>query len=215
MSDITPDDLLEAYANGYFPMAEGRHDDAFFWIEPEERGVIPLDTFNIPRGLRKTLRDNPFTIRVDSACEEVIIACANSRRETWINDEIIELYSRLHHRGHVHSVECWQDNALVGGLYGVSIGAVFCGESMFSRTSQASKVALVHLVEILNEAGYTLLDTQFVNDHLKQFGVQAIPQADYMKKLESALKVEPNPSSLFSTVSLRKGWATGSNSNST
>ena len=130
--------------------------------------------------------------------------------ETWINDDIIALYCELHEMGHAHSVESWQDGKLVGGLYGVSLGAAFFGESMFSHVSEASKVALVYLVNILKEAGYELLDTQFVNDHLKQFGVKEIRKPSYIKKLDKALKASPNPSSLFSTVSVRKGFASSS-----
>jgi len=208
--EITAETLLAAYASGYFPMAEGRGTQGLYWFNPARRGTLPLDEFNIPRGLRKFLRHHPFTIRVDADFEGVIRACADIERasgETWINDEIIGLYCELHRMGHAHSIESWRDGKLVGGLYGVSLGGAFFGESMFSRESEASKVALVMLVELLKEAGYALLDTQFVNDHLKQFGVREIRKQSYMTKLDNALKLEPSPSSLFSSVSVRRGFA--------
>ena len=205
---LTTDMLLAAYAAGYFPMAEGREDDALYWFHPEQRGVLPITNFNIPRGLKRKLKSHPFTIKVDTAFEQVIRACAETdakagaeREETWINDEIIALYSELHDRGYAHCVEAWKGRKLVGGLYGVSLGGAFFGESMFSRESEASKICLVYLVEILRRAGYALLDTQYVNTHLEQFGVQAMKRDDYMRKLESALKVSPNPSTRFATVS--------------
>lgn len=210
---ITTDTLLTAYASGYFPMAESRDHPELYWFNPSRRGVLPLDDFHIPRSFRKYLRKQPFTIRVDADFEGVIRACADIARksnETWINDDIIALYCELHHMGHAHSVESWRNNELVGGLYGVSLGGAFFGESMFSREAEASKVALVYLVELLCEAGYILCDTQFVNDHLLQFGVKEIAKRSYMTKLDKALKVSPNPSSLFSTVSVRRGFASAS-----
>lgn len=214
-AELTADLLLEAYASGYFPMAESREDPQLYWFNPTRRGVLPLADFNIPRSMRKFLREHAFTLRTDTAFETVIRSCAeinHTRKETWINDHIITLYCELHDRGNAHSVECWQDGTLVGGLYGVSLGGAFFGESMFSRVSGASKVALVTLVEIMIEAGYLLLDTQFVNEHLKQFGVQEITKRSYMTKLDKALKVEPNPSSLFSTVAVHRGLASSSSS---
>lgn len=208
--EIDAETLLAAYSSGYFPMAESRVAEGLYWFNPAKRGTLPLEEFNIPRGLRKFLRSHPFQTRVDADFEGVIRACADIDRvsgETWINDEIIGLYCELHEMGHAHSIESWRDGKLVGGLYGVSLGGAFFGESMFSRESEASKVALVMLVEILREAGYALLDTQFVNDHLKQFGVKEIRKQSYMTKLDNALKLEPNPSSLFSSVSVRKGFA--------
>lgn len=194
---ITPFELLHAYSRGLFPMAMGRQDDELYWFSPEMRGVLPLDgNFNTPRSLRKLLKEPPFTVTFDTAFHEVITACANTRSDTWINDEIIDLYTQLHHMGHAHSVECWlnhsTDNAnesrqLVGGLYGISLASAFFGESMFSHASGASKVALYHLVEHLKTQQYTLLDTQYVNDHLRQFGVQEIPRDDYLKLLKEAL----------------------------
>ena len=216
---LTADTLLAAYSSGYFPMAEARDGEELFWFNPTRRGILPLEDFNIPRGLRKFLRNHPFETRVDFAFDKVIAACADIPRShekgTWINEEIMERYNELHQLGHAHSVESWRDGALVGGLYGVSIGGAFFGESMFSYESEASKVALVKLVEILREAGYGLLDTQFVNPHLVQFGVQEITKRRYMTKLDKALKLEPNPSSLFSTVSVRNGYASSSSSSAT
>lgn len=210
---LTPEMLLVAYANGYFPMALEQDDPELYWFSPEERGVLPIAEFNIPRGLKRVMKKHPFTLKVDTAFEAVIRACGTitpTRHETWINEEIVSLYTALHRMGHAHSVETWRDGKLVGGLYGVSLGGAFFGESMFSREPEASKVALVTLVEILAEAGYALLDTQYVNDHLKQFGVEAVPKRRYKTKLEKALNASPNPSTRFSTVSVRKGLASSS-----
>lgn len=210
---LTPEMLLVAYANGYFPMALTQDDPELYWFCPEERGVLPLDTFHTPRSLEKVMRKHPFTLKVDTAFEQVIRACGTvtaDRHETWINEEIVRLYTALFDMGHAHSVETWLDGELVGGLYGVSLGGAFFGESMFSRRSEASKVALVTLVEILREAGYALLDTQYVNDHLKQFGVEAISKKRYKTKLEKALNASPNPSMRFSSASVRRGLASSS-----
>jgi leucyl/phenylalanyl-tRNA--protein transferase len=202
---ITADLLLAAYANGYFPMARSRHDPELHWFAPQQRGVIPLDRFHVPRSLRKFLKTASYRITVDRAFPDVIRACADTRSDTredsWINDDIIALYTELWRQGHAHSVEVWQENALAGGLYGVSLGGAFFGESMFSRAENASKAALVHLVERLKRAGYTLLDTQYVNEHLKQFGVIEVPQANYLRSLETALSASPNPSTRFLTAS--------------
>ncbi len=188
--ELTADLLLAAYANGYFPMAESRDDPEISWFYPELRGIIPLENFHMPTSLAKFMRKQPFTLTTDKAFADVIAACAE-RDETWINDTIIELYCELHAKGFAHSVECWQEEKLVGGLYGVAIGGAFFGESMFSRAENASKVALAHLVDLLNNAGYKLLDTQYVNDHLKQFGVIEIAREDYLGLLEEALAVIP------------------------
>jgi leucyl/phenylalanyl-tRNA---protein transferase len=191
MSSITPQILLKAYAAGVFPMAENADDPALYWVEPEERGIIPLDAFHIPRSLRKTIRQQPYEIRVDTAFNDVIRLCAErtrERKETWINNRIISLYSQLHKINCAHSVEAWRDGELVGGLYGVKIGAAFFGESMFSRATDASKICLVHLVARLNFGGFQLLDAQFVNPHLIQFGTQSIKKAQYHKRLEPALE---------------------------
>ncbi|MGB0682460.1 MAG: leucyl/phenylalanyl-tRNA--protein transferase [Magnetovibrionaceae bacterium] len=191
--ELTPDLLLRAYASGIFPMAEGRHDPDVFWVDPRERGVLPLDGFHVPRSLRKVLRRGPFSITVNQDFAGVIEACAEGaegRRETWINDQIIHAYCRLHSLGFAHSVETRIDGQLVGGLYGVSIGAAFCGESMFSRRRDASKVALVHLVARLMMGNYVLLDTQFITDHLKRFGAVEIPARTYLTRLDDALARE-------------------------
>ena len=197
---LTPDLLLNAYAHGYFPMAMAADDPKLFWFAPEERGVLPLDRFNIPRGVKRAMKTRNYTVTVDRAFTDVITACAEitaTRDGTWINQEIIDLYSEVHRLGHAHSVEVWQEHRLIGGLYGISLGSAFFGESMFSRAPDASKITLVTLVAILREAGYTLLDTQYVNDHLRQFGVEAVPKADYLMRLDRALAVSPNPSKHF------------------
>ncbi len=191
MDTLTPDILLQGYAMGIFPMAESSHDPNLHWIDPKRRGILPLDGFHIPRSLRKTLRRAPYDIRVDTAFTQVMELCAQSidgRPETWINDRIIDLFSQLHARGYAHSVESWQDGCLVGGLYGLALGQAFFGESMFSRATDASKVALVDLVARLKVGGFTLLDTQFVTEHLMQFGAHEIPRRDYLKRLQSAIR---------------------------
>lgn len=193
MIDLSPELLLRAYAAGLFPMAESAEDPDLFWIDPDPRGVLPLDQFHLPRRLRRTLRSSQFEIRVDTAFEAVIRGCAEPteiRPKTWINDEILRLYGALYEQGFAHSVEAWREGELVGGLYGVALRGVFFGESMFSRTTDASKVALVHLVARLVRGGFRLLDTQFVTDHLRRFGAVEIPRADYHRQLERALGVE-------------------------
>ncbi|MEX2453506.1 MAG: leucyl/phenylalanyl-tRNA--protein transferase [Rhodospirillaceae bacterium] len=190
MSSLTPEILLRAYAVGLFPMAEHRDDATLYWIDPEKRGILPLDEFHIPKRLRRRVRGGFFEVRCDTAFEEVVRACAApgpKRDETWINEEIVRLYTDLHELGRAHSVETWRDGRLVGGLYGVALGAAFFGESMFSRETDASKVALVHLVARLRLGGFRLLDTQFVTDHLSQFGVVEIPRTGYRQFLASAL----------------------------
>ncbi|PTM42793.1 leucyl/phenylalanyl-tRNA--protein transferase [Bosea sp. 124] len=190
--DITPEIMLRAYAAGIFPMAETADDPNLFWVEPELRGVIPLDRFHLPARLARTVRADRFEIRVDSAFEAVIAACAEARPdrpETWINDRIREIFGALFRLGHVHTVECWQDDRLVGGLYGLSLGGAFFGESMFHRVTDASKVALVHLVARLRQGGYSLLDAQFQTAHLAQFGTQEVPRAAYQGLLERAIVV--------------------------
>ena len=189
---LTPQIVLDAYSKGLFPMAENRRDKQLFWIDPEVRGILPLDNFHIPRSLKKKIRNNPFEVRFDHNYAAVIRACAQhkpKRMETWINDEIIELYTKLFCMRHAHSVECWREEKLVGGLYGISIGGAFFGESMFSSERDSSKIALVHLVARLNLAGFTLLDTQFITDHLKQFGAIEISRVEYHKILNSALNL--------------------------
>lgn len=192
---LTINDLISAYASGYFPMAEGRDTKELYWYSPEERGIILLDKFNIPRSLMKFMRHCHYEIKFDTAFEQVIRACADTKSEkrdnTWINDEIIYLYCELAQAGYAHSVECWTGDKLSGGLYGVSLGGAFFGESMFSHAPNASKVALVHLVSKLRDLGYTLLDTQYTNDHLMQFGVTSVKKTEYLEMLENALKNSP------------------------
>lgn len=190
MPELTAGLLLKAYAIGVFPMAERRDAPDVVWVEPDRRGILPLDGFHIPRSLAKTLRKHPFEITVDRAFTRVMEGCAEAtpgRENTWINDTILRLYGELHEMGHAHSVECWRDGELAGGLYGVSLGAAFFGESMFSRVSDASKVALVHLMERLDAGGFRLLDTQFITDHLARFGAIEVPRATYKRLLESAI----------------------------
>jgi leucyl/phenylalanyl-tRNA--protein transferase len=187
---LTPDILLEAYAAGVFPMAESADDPELFWVDPHRRGIIPLDGFHLSHRLRRLVRQGRFEIRCDDAFEEVVRGCAEAtdkRPNTWINDEIVRLYAALFDRGAAHSVECRREGRLVGGLYGVSLGAVFFGESMFSRETDASKVALVHLVARLLVGGYRLLDTQFLTPHLARFGAIEITRARYRRLLAAAL----------------------------
>jgi leucyl/phenylalanyl-tRNA--protein transferase len=188
---ITPDILLRAYSIGLFPMAESADDPEIFWVEPELRGVLPLDHFHVSKSLAKAVRKKPFEIRFDYAFDQVIAACAeetSGRPSTWINRTIRSLYSTLFDMGHAHTVEAWEGNELVGGLYGVSLGSAFFGESMFSRRTDASKICLVHLVERLRERGFTLLDTQFTTEHLKTFGAIDVPKADYAAMLAAAME---------------------------
>lgn len=182
--------LLRAYAAGIFPMAESRDDPQVFWVDPKQRGVLPLDRFHISKSLHKVLKKGEFLVRANSAFERVLDECAApgpGRRDTWINEPIREAVIELHHLGFAHSVETWKDGKLVGGLYGVALRGAFFGESMFSRATDASKVALCHLVARLRMGGFRLLDTQFVTDHLKTFGCDEIPARDYQKRLEAAL----------------------------
>jgi leucyl/phenylalanyl-tRNA---protein transferase len=200
VTSITPQVLLKAYAAGVFPMAESADDPALYWVEPDERGVLPLDDFHISKSLRKRVRQRSYDIRIDQAFDRVIAECAaqtEARKVTWINKRIITLYSQLHKMGCAHSVESWHNGELVGGLYGIRIGAAFFGESMFSRATDASKVALVHLVARLKFGGFKLLDAQFVNDHLLQFGIQAVGKKQYQSVLENAL----NHDALFNAFS--------------
>jgi leucyl/phenylalanyl-tRNA--protein transferase len=190
---LTPEILLRAYAEGLFPMAERRGDPTLYWVSPERRGIIPLDTFHVPRRLARTIRSGAFTVTADRAFRDVMKACAAptpERPESWINDEILRLYTALHLGGHAHSIECWRDGKLAGGLYGVRLGAAFFGESMFSRRRDASKVALVHLVDGLKRGGFVLLDTQFITAHLARFGAIEIPRERYLLKLQDALNRE-------------------------
>ncbi len=214
-SNLDVDLLLRAYAHGIFPMARRRNDRELYFVSPEERGIIPFESFHVPRRLARTVRGDRFAVRVDTAFHEVITSCAEAapdREESWINAEIVSLYAQLYRIGHAHSVECWRNGRLVGGLYGVSLGAAFFGESMFSRERDASKVALVHLVARLKAGGFTLLDAQFLTEHLAQFGAIAIPRQRYLERLERAISRDaeflrpggycPAPSGSSGTASL-------------
>ena len=188
---FTAEMLLQAYAEGVFPMAQRRDGDELYFVSPDERGVMPLDAFHVPHRLARTVRSDRFEVRIDSAFDEVIRACAApapGRAESWINAEIVTLYNALHQRGNAHSVECWRDGRLAGGLYGVNLGAAFFGESMFSRERDASKVALVHLVARLKRGGFALLDAQFPTEHLARFGALAVPRSSYLESLAAAIR---------------------------
>lgn len=182
---IDPELLLRAYALGWFPMGTGRR-GRIEWFSPDPRGILPLETFHAPSRLARLVRQDRFRIRIDTAFEAVMRACA-ARDETWITDEIVGSYVALHHAGVAHSVEAWQDDVLVGGLYGVALGGAFFGESMFHTVTDASKVALVALVDRLKARGFMLLDTQWVTPHLAQFGGIEIPRAAYLERLSAAL----------------------------
>lgn len=189
-AELTPALILRAYSCGLFPMAEGKAEQDIFWVDPEARGVIPLDDFHVPRRLARTVRAGRFRITVNRDFARVVRGCARRTRrrpESWINGPIFEAYCALHRQGHAHSVEARVDDALAGGLYGVSLGAAFFGESMFSVERDASKVALVHLVARLRAGGFTLLDTQFVTSHLTRFGAVEVPRARYLSQLQDAL----------------------------
>ena len=193
MSRITLDMLLRAYAHGIFPMSESRHDANISWFDPHKRGILPLTRFHLPRRLAQTIRSGPYRVSVDEGFRQVIEGCAAPRPgrwTTWINDSIIDMFSGLFQIGHAHSVECWEGDALVGGLYGVSLGAAFFGESMFSTRRDASKVALVYLVARLRAGGFRLLDTQFVTSHLQRFGAVEISRAEYLRRLKVAVAME-------------------------
>lgn len=188
--DITPEILLKAYAAGIFPMAEDADDPAIYWVEPKARGILPLDGFHVAKRLARTVRADGFAVRVDHDFDAVIAGCAAPRRDaekTWINARIRDLYGALFDAGHAHTVEVYAEDRLVGGLYGVSLGAAFFGESMFHTVRDASKVALVHLVARLRAGGYHLADTQFVTDHLQQFGAEEVPRHVYKRRLADAI----------------------------
>lgn len=190
MNEFGPLDLLNFYANGVFPMAEARDSDDVFIVDPEERGIIPLDGLKISKSLAKAVRSGVYEVRVNTAFSKVVSACAASapgREDTWINPGIEYLYAELHQMGRAHSVECWQDGELVGGLYGVHLGGAFFGESMFSHRTDASKTALVHLVGRLNAGGFKLLDTQFITAHLLTLGAVEISRDTYQARLKKAL----------------------------
>ena len=191
MIEITPQVLLKAYSCGIFPMAESADDPALYWIEPQQRGVLPLDDVHVPKRLARTVRTTTLEVRIDTDYDGVIDGCAGSRpgrRTTWINTRIRQLYRDLYDLGHCHTVEVWDGQRLVGGLYGVALGGAFFGESMFSYERDASKIALVHLCARLIHGGFTLLDTQFVTDHLRQFGTIEVGRDEFQSRLESALR---------------------------
>lgn len=188
--DLTPHVLLNAYSQGIFPMAD--EDGTIYWYDPDPRAILPLERFHIPRRLARRIRRGGFEVRVDTAFRQVITACAEpapGRETTWISPEIIRAYCDLHELGFAHSVETWIDDRLVGGLYGVTLGGLFAGESMFSRAEDASKIALVYLVERLCQRGYILLDIQFMTEHLRRFGAVEIPRREYKRRLVAALQV--------------------------
>jgi leucyl/phenylalanyl-tRNA--protein transferase len=192
MTSLTPELLLRAYAAGIFPMAESSDDPELFWVDPVRRGILPLDGFHLARRLARTLRADRFTITIDRDFAAVIQGCAEAtseRPQTWINEEIQRVYSTLHRQGLAHSIEARIEDALVGGLYGVTLGGAFFGESMFSRVTDASKIAFAHLVALLKRGGFRLLDTQFVTEHLQRFGAIEIPRAQYRRLLAEALEI--------------------------
>lgn len=200
---LTPSLLLRAYANGIFPMAETRDDPDVFWVDPKRRGVLPLDRFHMSRSLARAMRRSPWRVRLDHDFDAVVDGCAD-RTDTWINPEIRRLYFALHMRGHAHSFEIWADNALVGGVYGVVLGAAFFGESMFSRRTDASKMALAVAVDHLSRGGFTLFDTQFLTAHLASLGAIEISRAEYRAQLAAALDTPaqflPQPSTLYDVM---------------
>ncbi|MEM9469297.1 MAG: leucyl/phenylalanyl-tRNA--protein transferase [Pseudomonadota bacterium] len=188
--DATPEMFLHAYAQGIFPMAESADDDILNFYSPEKRGLLPIHDLHIPKKLLKTIKSRTFKVTINKAFEDIIDACALSakgRENTWINKTIRNVFIELHHMGHAHSVECWSDDKLAGGLYGLALGQIFCGESMVSMERDASKVALVHLCARLQKGGFKTLDTQFINKHLKQFGAYEIPQEEYEKRLSEQI----------------------------
>lgn len=188
---LSPDLLLHAYASGVFPMAEAADDPDIFWLDPTQRGIIPLDGFHISRSLARRIRRGNFTVTLNRDFAAVVDACAD-RPETWINDTIRSLYIQLHHLGHAHSLEVWQEDTLIGGVYGVHLRSAFFGESMFSRRTDASKIALAYLVDRLRHCGFTLFDTQFLTPHLASLGAIEIPRADYRLRLKKALQQTGN-----------------------
>ncbi len=209
--NLTPEIILRAYSLGIFPMAKSRHDNELFWVDPELRGIIPLTGLHVSKSLRKQVLNKPFEIRYNTDFKGIITGCAGhgkDRKETWINNEIVTLYSQLFEQGFVQTVECWQDDLLVGGLYGISLKGAFFGESMFSHKSNASKIALIHLIARLNEDGFTLLDTQFTTDHLISLGAIEIARSDYLDQLNKALlinaKFNTNSSDLLHQIHINR-----------
>ncbi|MXP64551.1 leucyl/phenylalanyl-tRNA--protein transferase [Roseomonas sp. M0104] len=210
--EITPDLLLRAYRAGLFPMAESREGRRLYWLDPELRGILPLDGFHLPRRLRRTVLSGAFTVTADADFAGVIAGCAApapGREDSWINPEIERLFTELHRMGHAHSIEVWSGGELLGGLYGVALSGAFFGESMFSRARDVSKVALVHLVARLRLGGFTLLDTQFITEHLAQFGTVEIPRVEYKRRLDAALAAParwlPAPEGLEAAIRALRG----------
>jgi leucyl/phenylalanyl-tRNA--protein transferase len=218
--EITPELMLRAYRIGLFPMAESRHSHTLYWLDPERRGVIPLDAgFHLSRRLARSLRNGPYEVTANRAFAEVIASCAAAtpgREDSWINREIETLFLALHGQGHAHSIETWQEGRLVGGLYGVAVGGAFFGESMFSRARDASKVALVHLVARLRLSGFAMLDAQFQTDHLEQFGTEELPRAEYKRRLAEAVDrpaefmAAPEPARLAVEIAALRGGGAAS-----
>lgn len=188
---LDPDLVLQAYASGIFPMAERRDDPEVFWVDPRRRGILPLDRFHLSRSLARRLRRTPHEMRINTAFGAVMQACGD-RSETWINPPIFEVFERLHAQGYAHSLEIWEQGALVGGVYGLAIGGLFCGESMFSRRRDGSKIALCWLIDLLRRAGFTLFDTQFLTEHLASLGGLEITRSLYRAELREALSVTPD-----------------------
>ncbi|MEL6689144.1 MAG: leucyl/phenylalanyl-tRNA--protein transferase [Pseudomonadota bacterium] len=186
---LTPELLLRAYQAGIFPMSEARHSETLFWVDPERRGIMPLDGLHVSRSLRKAIRRGDYEVCINADFNAVVEGCAN-RAETWINDELRQLYFELNLAGFAHSIEIWQDGQLAGGIFGVAIGGAFFGESMFSARTNGSKLAMVYLVDRLREAGFTLFDTQFITDHLASLGAVEIARSDYRADLARALRVK-------------------------
>ncbi|WP_413205766.1 leucyl/phenylalanyl-tRNA--protein transferase [Rhodospirillum sp. A1_3_36] len=213
MISITPEIVVRAYASGVFPMAKSHDDPRLYWIDPENRGILPLDGLHVSRSMRKVLRRGLYDVSIDRAFVEVIKQCAApvpGREETWINPEIEQLFTDLFDLGLAHSVECWDGDQLVGGLYGLALGGAFFGESMFSRRDNASKVAACHLVARLKKGGFRLLDTQFTTKHLCSLGALEIPRYDYQRRLSEALKVHGNflvePPDVLAELDHKVGW---------
>lgn len=195
MPDFNLEIVIDAYKSGLFPMAESRNSEDFHWYDPLFRGQLPIETLHIPKKLQRTLVQYPYQIKVNTRFKATIEGCAaqaEDRPETWINQGIKALFIALHQKGYAHSIEAWDDGKLVGGLYGLAIGGLFCGESMFSRARDASKICLIHLCARLWHGGFTVLDTQFINDHLLQFGAYEIPRQDYLNRIEKAVALKAN-----------------------
>ena len=188
---LTPNLLLQAYKAGVFPMAEGRDDPELFWVDPKRRGIFPLDGFYVSRSLARTIKQRHYTVHINRDFEQVVLACAD-REETWINDQIFDLYCALHHMGQAHSLEVWRDESLIGGVYGVVAGGAFFGESMFSKERDASKIALAYLVHRLRSTGFSLFDTQFITPHLASLGAIEISRSNYHKRLARAVSQRAN-----------------------